>query len=142
MVKKRFDQTLYDLSDTKAKEVISALLIEDGHTITSTQEKYRCDIITEKDGEIHNAEVEIKFSWKYDWPRDWLEIRIPYRKKKLLGNSNLTFYVLRADCKQVWKIPATTLSTLATVKEVSNRYVPKGEEFFHIPVEHATLLDI
>jgi len=118
------------------------LLIEDGHTITSTQEKYRCDIITEKDGEIHNAEVEIKFSWKYDWPRDWLEIRIPYRKKKLLGNSNLTFYVLRADCKQVWKIPATTLSTLATVKEVSNRYVPKGEEFFHIPVEHATLLDI
>ena len=57
MVKKRFDQTLYDLSDTKAKEVISALLIEDGHTITSTQEKYRCDIITEKDGEIHNAEV-------------------------------------------------------------------------------------
>ena len=97
MVKKRFDQTLYDLSDTKAKEVISALLIEDGHTITSTQEKYRCDIITEKDGEIHNAEVEIKFSWKYDWPRDWLEIRIPYRKKKLLGNTNLTFYVLRAD---------------------------------------------
>ena len=67
MVKKRFDQTLYDLSDTKAKEVISALLIEDGHTITSTQEKYRCDIITEKDGEIHNAEVEIKFSWKYDY---------------------------------------------------------------------------
>jgi hypothetical protein len=86
--------------------------------------------------------VEIKFSWKGDWPVDWEEIRIPYRKKKLLDNSNLTFYILRADCKQAWEIPATILSTLATVKEVSNRYVRKGEKFFHIPVEHATLLNI
>lgn len=142
MVSKRFDRALYTLADTKAKDIIGSWLIAQGHKITSTQEKYKCDIITEKDGVTHNSEVEIKFSWKEDWPKSWAEIRIPYRKKKLLNNINLTFYVLRADCKQAWQIPATILSTIATVKEASNRYVRKGEEFFHIPVEHATLLNM
>ena len=142
MTQKRFDPNLYTLADTQAKDVISSWLIEKGHVITSTKENYDCDIVTEKDGSTYNSEVEIKFSWKGDWPVDWEEIRIPYRKKKLLDNSNLTFYILRADCKQAWEIPATILSTIATVKEVSNRYVRKGEKFFHIPVEHATLLNI
>ena len=139
---KPFDRNLYALADEKGKGVVSYLLEKEGHSITSTKENYKCDIITEKDGTVYNSEVEIKFSWKEIWPDSWEEIRIPYRKKKLLDKENLTFYVLRADCKQAWKIDADVLRNKATVKEASNRYVRSGEKFFHIPVKHALLIDM
>lgn len=139
---KPFDRNLYTLADTQAKTIITSWLEKQGHKVTAKKENYSCDLTTEKDGEVHNVEVEIKFSWKGQWPDSWKEIRIPYRKKKLLGTKNLTFYVLRSDCKQVWEIPATILETVATVKEVTNRYVKNGEKFFHVPVEHATLLNV
>ena len=139
---KAFDRSLYIKADTKGKSVISSWLSKNGHSVTDITEKYSCDIVTEKDGVTHNSEVEIKFSWKGDWPDSWEEVRIPYRKNKLLTNTNLTFYVLRSDCKQAWAISADTLQNIATVKEASNRYIRKGEKFFHIPVQHAHLLEL
>ncbi len=139
---KAFDRSLYIKADTKGKDVISNLLIKKGHTLTNIKETYSCDIVTEKNGVTHNSEVEIKFSWKEEWPLSWEEIRIPYRKHKLLGKPNLTFYVLRSDCKQAWEIDADILANVATIKEVPNRYIRKGEKFFHVPVQHAKLLEV
>ena len=139
---KAFDRSLYNKADTRGKDVISSWLTEHGHSITNTKENYSCDIVTEKNGVTHNTEVEIKFSWKGEWPNAWDEIRIPYRKENLLSKDNLTFYVLRSDCKQAWAISADTIKNVATVKEASNRYIRKGEKFFHIPVQHAQLLEM
>jgi len=121
--RKAFDRSLYIKADTLGKDVISSWLSKQGHNITDTTEKYSCDIVTEKNGIKHNTEVEIKFSWKGDWPDSWDEIRIPYRKNRLLSEENLTFYILRSDCKQAWAISADTLKNIATVKEASNRYI-------------------
>ena len=139
---KAFDRNLYMKADTRGKDVISSWLTKNGHSIITTKENYSCDIVTEKNGITHNTEVEIKFSWKGDWPDSWDEIRIPYRKNRLLAEDNLTFYVLRSDCKQAWAITADTLRNIATVKEASNKYIRKGEHFFHVPVQHAQLLDM
>ena len=139
---KAFDRNLYIKADSRGKDVISSWLTKQGHSITNTKETYSCDIVTEKNGITHNTEVEIKFSWKGDWPDSWDEIRIPFRKNRLLSKDNLTFYVLRSDCKQAWAISADTLKNIATVKEASNRYIRKGEKFFHVPVQHAELLKI
>tara|TARA_R110001583_G_scaffold132731_1_gene284688 strand:+ start:1499 stop:1930 length:432 start_codon:yes stop_codon:yes gene_type:complete len=139
---KAFDRNLYAKADTRGKDVLSSWLIKNGHNITTTKENYNCDIVTEKNGVTHNTEVEIKFSWKGNWPDSWDEIRIPYRKNRLLVEDNLTFYVLRSDCKQAWAITADTLKNIATVKEASNKYIRKGEQFFHVPVQHAQLLDM
>ena len=81
---KAFDRSLYMKADTQGKDVISSWLTKQGHSITNTKENYSCDIVTEKNGVMHNTEVEIKFSWKGEWPNVWDEIRIPYRKEKLL----------------------------------------------------------
>jgi len=140
--RKAFDRSLYIKADTLGKDVISSWLSKQGHNITDTTEKYSCDIVTEKNGIKHNTEVEIKFSWKGDWPDSWDEIRIPYRKNRHLSEENLTFYILRSDCKQAWAISADTLKNIATVKEASNRYIRSGEKFFHVPVEHAQLLEM
>ena len=139
---KAFDRNLYIKADSRGKDVISSWLTKQGHSITKAKETYSCDIVTEKNGITHNTEVEIKFSWKGEWPNAWDEIRIPYRKEKLLSKDNLTFYVLRSDCKQAWAISADTIKNVATVKEASNRYIRKGEKFFHIPVQHAQLLEM
>ena len=140
--RKGFDRNLYNKADAKGKSTLLSWLTKNGHLVTSTKETYSCDIVTEKDGMTYNTEVEIKFSWKEEWPESWKEIRIPFRKNKLLNRDNLTFYVLRADCKQAWQISAETLKNIATVKEASNRYIRKGEKFFHVPVNHANLLDM
>ena len=140
--RKAFSRGLYAKADTKGKDVISSWLTKNGHSITTTKENYNCDIITEKNGVTHNTEVEIKFSWKGEWPETWEEIRIPYRKSRLLSVENLTFYVLRSDCKKAWAITSDTLKNIATVKEARNRYISKGEKFFHVPVRHAELLDM
>ena len=139
---KAFDRSMYIKADTLGKDVISSWLIKNGHVVTENKETYGCDIVTEKYGINFNTDVEIKFSWKGDWPESWEEIRIPYRKSRLLDKDNLTFYILRSDCKQAWKISAEVINSIATVKEASNRFIRKGEKFFHIPVKDAKLLDI
>ena len=93
-------------------------------------------------------EVEIKYSWKGEWPEDWEEIRIPYRKHKLIDRwvnqfiyDDLTFVIFRNDCKQAWFIPGDVVSK-GKVKEVSNRNVSKGEKFYHINTKDADLVDM
>ena len=59
---KPFDRNLYTLADTQAKTIITSWLEKQGHKVTAKKENYSCDLTTEKDGEVHNVEVEIKFS--------------------------------------------------------------------------------
>ena len=70
------------------------------------------------------------------------EIRIPFRKQRLLDkyqDHNLTFYVISGDQERFWKIPATVLKT-CEIREASNKYIDKGEKFFHIPTSKALLV--
>ena len=132
-IRKPFSRALYDKADGKAKEIIRTYLQEQGHKLKDDKEKYSCDIEGENG---HGWEVEIKYSWKGEWPDSWRDVRIPYRKKKLLnqkGEDNITFYVLNNQCNEVWEIRGTTLSS-SDVVEVSNKFVKEGELFFSVPV--------
>jgi len=142
---KRFNRELYNRTDGLAKEAIQKYLIKNKHIILTVQEKYSCDIESlSEDGTLCFSEVEIKFSWAEEWPKTWEDVRIPYRKQKLLDKieKDLTFYVLRADCEEAWVIPDTIIKEHATVVEVPNRYVPKGEKFFSIPVSNIQKITI
>lgn len=141
-VKKKFSRALYEKSDKKAKDVIRKYLQSKGHTLKKDEEKFACDI----EGEDHGWEVEIKYSWKGDWPTAWEDVRIPCRKERLLkqkGKENITFYVLNSECNQAWEITGEAVSSSNRV-EVPNRFVPEGELFFSILVSNATkiFLDI
>ena len=142
---KRFNRELYNRTDGLAKDAIQKYLTKNKHIILTVQEKYSCDIESlSEDGTLCFSEVEIKFSWAEEWPKTWEDVRIPYRKQKLLDKieKDLTFYVLRADCEEAWVIPDTVMKEHATVVEGPNRYVPKGEKFFSIPVSNIQKITI
>ena len=142
---KRFNRELYNRTDGLAKDAIQKYLTKNKHIILTVQEKYSCDIESlSADGTLCFSEAEIKFSWAEEWPKTWEDVRIPYRKQKLLDKieKDLTFYVLRADCKEAWVIPDTVMKEHATVVEVPNRYVPTGEKFFSIPVSNIQKITI
>jgi hypothetical protein len=144
-VRKAFSRSLYNKSDKTAKNIISEYLIKSqGHSLVNDVENYYADLQTFKEGKEYYHEAEMKYSWRGDWPTHWGEIRIPSRKKRLLekySNERLTFYVISGDEQRFWKISSDTLRE-SPVKEASNRYIDKGETFFHIPVSNADLISI
>ena len=54
---------------------------------------------------------------------------------------DLTFYVLRKDLKQAWKIKGSQL-TDDMVVEIPNKFKRKGEYFFNIPVNNVRLITL
>jgi hypothetical protein len=149
-IKKSFDKALYDVADSKAKECMIGWLREKDHANISSDETTFFDIISFVDHGLprHLYEVEIKYSWRGDWPDSWKEIRIPYRKLRLLNKWKddcpedlLTFVVFNHDCTRAWHIDGNTLLE-AEVKEAYNRNIPKGEKFFHINVGDAYEVDM
>lgn len=149
-VKKKFDKALYDVADKAAKDAMVTWLKQNDHNNIDTNETTYFDIVSTVSPDLprHLYEVEVKYSWKTPWPDSWAEIRIPYRKKRLLDkwkkecdNDLLTFVVFRNDCTQAWFIDGDTVLN-SEVKEASNRNIRKGEQFFHIPTADAYLVDM
>ena len=150
-VKKKFDKALYDVADKKAKEVMIKWLEKNTNStdINMKEDTYfdiTCSISPDLPRQFY--EVEIKYSWKGDWPRSWKDIRIPYRKKRLLDkwkkdnyNDLLTFVIFRDDCKQAWFFDGDAVLN-SEVKEVSNRNIQKGEMFFHLQTKDGYIVDI
>ena len=150
-MKKPFSKTMYDIADTSAKKQMINW-IEDNHPSCSvnSDENYFFDIAVKSDdgGKPFFYEVEVKYGWKEEWPDDWKELRIPHRKQRLIDKwkkeypeSLLTFVVFNNDCTKAWHVDGNVVAD-SEVKEASNRYVRKGEMFFHIPVDQAYVVDM
>lgn len=145
-VRKRFDRALYEAYDQKAKDALVRLLVDKDHLIVNTDENYYADVVSEKHGLTFYNEAEVKIAWAGDWPEDWLEIRIPERKTRLLEkyrneDGALNFYIFSKDLTKVWRIKDTLL-TQDRIKEASGRYIQKGEKFYHIPYTEAELIEV
>tara|TARA_R100001132_G_C3228811_1_gene64324 strand:- start:11 stop:469 length:459 start_codon:yes stop_codon:yes gene_type:complete len=149
-IRKRFDPVLYQVADRDAKAATLGWLKALKFTTVDTTERKDFDIICKSvEEKRHLYEVEIKYSWKGEWPDHWEEIRIPHRKQRLINKwieecseDPFTFIIFRNDCQKAWHIDAKTLLT-CDVKEAKNRYTgSRGEKFFHIPVKEASLVDM
>ena len=151
-VNRKFRPSSYNRNDSKAKDTIISYLKNLGHTIVSTKEDYSFDITSHMEDTIYFSEVEMKNQWTGDWNTTWEEIRIPYRKHKLInrlhalnttqeGTRYLDFYIIRRDCKAAWKINSSLLET-CEVKEAWGGRILKGEQFFHVPYTEAELITL
>jgi len=148
-VNRRFRPSSYRKNDSLAKETIISHLEKDGHTILECEENYSFDIKSEKGGNIYYSEVEMKNQWRGDWNPNWKEIRIPYRKHKLInkfqkindGKAFFNFYVIRGDCQYAWRIKDDVLAA-SEVKEAHGMRIEKGELFFHIKYQDAILVNL
>ena len=140
-VRKPFEKHLYDRFDNPAKAALVGILTKEGHTIPDLKENYYADVESLKDGVVCYSEAEVKQGWDVDWPEDWLEIRIPERKTRLLKkyDYNVTFYVFNKHIDRCWRITGEQLKE-CEIKEAKGRYIRKGELFFHVPYTQAELI--
>jgi hypothetical protein len=98
---------------------------------------------------MYYSEVEMKNQWTGDWNPKWAEIRIPYRKYKLVNRykemqgdkTYCNFYVIRNDCEQAWRIKDFQL-TKECAKEIWLANARRYEYFFHIPYGEAELVQL
>ena len=148
-VNRQFRPESYKQNDGIAKLSIIKYLENKGHTILDSDENYSFDIKSEYKGNTYYSEVEMKNQWKGDWNPTWEEIRIPYRKHKLINKFEeiksdttfLNFYVIREDCLKAWRIKDNLLSN-SEEKTAKGRNIQKGEHFFHIPYKEAELVEL
>jgi len=146
---RKFQPQSYEENDSKAKTAIKSYLESNGHTILDMKEDYSFDIKSEKNDSMYFSEVEMKNQWTGDWNPKWTEIRIPYRKFKLVNkykemqgdNTYCNFYVIRQDAAQAWRIKDFQL-TEDCVKEVWLANARRKEYFFNIPYTEAELINL
>ena len=146
---RKFQPQSYEENDSKAKTAIKSYLESNGHTILDMKEDYSFDIKSEKNGGMYYSEVEMKNQWTGDWNTKWTEIRIPYRKFKLVNkykemqgdNTYCNFFVIRQDAAQAWRIKDFQL-TEDCVKEIWLANARRKEYFFHIPYTEAELINL
>ena len=141
--RKPFSKNLYGKYDGVAKDTLINHLLKDGHVLIDSTESYDADVVTEKLGEKHYSEAEVKTAWKGDWPTNWAEIRIPERKKKLLSEhgNNLKFYIFSGDMTKAWCIDSSLL-TDDKLREARGRNIYAGEQFYHVPYKEAELINV
>jgi len=140
-----FSRERYERSDNKAKQWVVDYLSTQGHTILDTDEDFSVDIKSKMDYTNFFSEAEIKYGWKGDWNPNWKEIRIPYRKHKLINavgdKGVLHFYIIRPDMTAAWRISGDTVAK-SEVKEAQGGRILKGEQFFHVPYQQAELIEV
>ena len=150
-MRKPFSKDEYDKADVPAKKHMIGWLNKNiPDLIIKSDENYGFDIRGHLDSNSNNYfyEVEVKWGWEGEWPPHWKELRIPYRKKRLLdkwqkdySEDDLTFVVFRSDFKKAWHVPADILLE-SEVKEAYNKNIAKGEKFFHILTESVYQVDM
>jgi hypothetical protein len=136
----KFNQEHYEAYDQKAKDVLRNYLDEKG-IYSRIQEDYGPDIKSVQ--EVFH-EVEIKNSWKEEWPENWRSLHIPARKKKYMadgkGNTQrVIFWVLNHFCDKAWTIDGKNLGD-ELIESIPNGRYPEGEYFYNIPISELKLV--
>jgi len=147
MGQKKFDKELYDKADPLSNGIMVDWLEKNGYNSIDPEETYGVDITCKRGDTPAFFETEIKYSWVKQWPNEWQEVRIPYRKHKIVdkwvrngAEGTLTFIVFRSDCKQAWFIDGQAVRD-AKIAPINNKYM-SNEKFYHIDVNDASLINM
>lgn len=138
---KRFSKYLFEENDEKAKNTVEALKDLFGvDEFKDSTTRYHIDREGYRNGShVVNVEVEIKQHWKdghESFPFE--DINLPLRKSKYFELDLPTYFVIfSADCRGGMIFSDRTAKNSPQV-EVPNRYVPKGELFYKIPLSRAS----
>jgi len=146
VTRKLFSKSLYNAYNTPALMAGKEYLKNKGFKITSSEEDMSVDLQAIKDNKHYFFEVEVKNGWENTWPSSWKDVRIPERKTRLINyaktnNKKLTFIIFRRDLKAAWTVDGDTVKD-CELKEISNRFVPKGEYFYIIPIDRAKYIEL
>ena len=144
----KFDKNLYNKYDSLTKDVMSDWLLRNNYKDIDSKETFGVVIVCKDNDNVEcYFETEIKTSWRDHWPQSWKEIRIPYRKHKLIDKwaregslGSLTFVIFNKDLNYAWFMDGSMVNK-CDVKPVDNRR-RAAELFYHIKVPDAKLVTI
>jgi arginine/ornithine N-succinyltransferase beta subunit len=144
-VRKKFSKSLHDQHDDPARAKVKAYFTKQGFRVIDNPNTKGVDLmlLDRKTSEVVGyVEVEVKNNWhKKVFQYDTLQL--PERKAKyiqLYGN-NIQYLILSKDLTQAFIIGSLSLKRSPLV-EVPNKYVPKGEFFFQVPVKKCKLIKL
>ena len=132
---KKFDKELYEKNDSLAKEAAKKFFAAQGVTAVDNPDKYGVDLLLDTGSSI---EVEVKHTWKDDFKFDTLQI--PARKEKF-AKLGCVFMVFNSNITKAFIVHGDIVLA-SPKKEVYNKYMPKGEMFFQIPVDKLILCEL
>jgi hypothetical protein len=138
MIRKPFEQDLFDAYDEPAKKAIATYIESVSDVLVyANPDQYGVDLLLVKDDEVLGAaEVEV---------RQWFEcgfstIHVLQRKQKYFNNRTL-FFALSKDLKNAHWIETHKIDKFPLV-EVSNYKVANGEMFFDVPIGEFTRIEL
>jgi len=130
MIRKPFEQELFDEFDAPAKQAIAKHIESVSDVVVvPNPDQYGIDLLITKDDKVlGSAEVEV---------RQWYEcgfktIHVLQRKQKYFGERAL-FFALSKDLKNAHWIETLKIDKHPLI-EVSNYKVANGELFFDVPI--------
>lgn len=91
-------------------------------------------------------EVEVKLVWDGEWPDEWTDVHIPERKRQLIKTAadkghDLVFWILNKDLTRAIRILGKEVKD-ELLKVIPNKRVRYGEQFFCVPLDRCTFVDI
>lgn len=138
MVRKPFEQDLFDAFDAPAKQAVSKYIESVFDVVVmSNPDQYGIDLLIIKDDKVLGlAEVEV---------RQWIECRfstihVLQRKQKYFNDRTL-FFALAKDLKSAHWIETSKIDKHPLI-EVSNYKVASGELFFDVPINEFVRIEL
>ena len=129
--RKKFDRSLYQEYDQKARDVTTAYLEHLGYEVKEHPDRYAQDLLAWKDDEEFCVECEVKLVWEGDeFP--YPNVQLPERKKKFF-HAPTQFFIWNKPLEYAMTFWSHDVATLESV-EVPNKYVYSGEYFYQIPM--------
>jgi hypothetical protein len=138
MVRKPFEQDLFDEFDAPAKQVVSKYIESVSDVLVqSNPDQYGVDLLIIKgDKVLGAAEVEV---------RQWIECRFStihvLQRKQKYFNGRTLFFALAKDLKSAHWIETDKIDKHPLV-EVSNYKVASGELFFDVPINEFVRIEL
>lgn len=135
-MRKWFDKELHDTYDTMGRDIVKNFVSSFWSMKAVDNPKVRGVDLHLYDGDklVAYAEVEVRPSWKtLEFPYE--DLNVPERKRKLLEQGLPTyFFSINKDGTALFHCEAKDVLS-CEVKEVANKYVYKGEQFFKVPLD-------
>jgi hypothetical protein len=142
MATKRFDKKLHEQNDERAPEIAKKYFSLHGYELRDNPDKYGVDLLGYRDGEfVMYVEVEIKRVWtEEDFP--YGSVQFPERKWKFCNLDKPTaFFMINNKCNRALLVTGKDL-VASPLKLVSNVYMRKDENFFQVPLDKVTFVEI
>jgi len=133
MIRKKFNNKLYEQNDNKARVSAKKYWNSIGIKVTDNPDKYGPDLLFD-DGSF--LEVEVKHTWLDDFP--FATVQLPERKEKF-AKLSCKFMIFNKTLTKAFLIDSDIVLE-SDKKKIKNRYMPEGEFFFQIPVDKAEIV--